>query len=82
MLQAVDLERHDLKGLEQTQIFRLESPRFREPKSYGDCTAGQRDRFTRELFRRIELRLDKLFRHDRGPEEQRALLRETTGSAT
>jgi hypothetical protein len=74
MLQAVDLERHDLKGLEQTQIFRLDSPRFREPKAYGDCNSGQRERFTRELFRRIELRLDKLTRHDRGPAEQRVLL--------
>ncbi len=28
LLQAIDLERHDLKGLQHTQIFRLDRPRF------------------------------------------------------
>lgn len=60
MLQQVDFERHDLKGLQNAQIFRLDSPRFQSPKAYGDCTGGQRDRFVQELFRQVESRLDKL----------------------
>ncbi len=60
MLQPVDFERHDLKGLQRAQIFRLDGPRFRSPKSYGECTGLQRDRFAQELFRQVESRLDKL----------------------
>ena len=60
MLQSVDFERHDLKGLQRAQIFRLDGPRFRAPKSYGECTGPQRDHFAQELFRQVEARLDKL----------------------
>jgi hypothetical protein len=60
MLQPVDLERHDLKGLEERQIFRLEGDRFKVPKSYGDCTGVQRDRFVQSLFRQVEHKLDLL----------------------
>jgi hypothetical protein len=60
MLQPVDFERHDLKGLKRTQIFRLDSPRFQSPKAYGDCTGRQRNRFVQELFRQVEARLDKI----------------------
>jgi hypothetical protein len=60
MLQPVDFERHDLKGLEDAQLFRLDSPRFQSPKSYGECTGFQRDRFAQELFRQVEMRLDRL----------------------
>lgn len=60
MLQPVDFERHDLKGLQHTKIFRLDSQRFQSPKAYGECTGQQRDRFAQELFREVELKLDKL----------------------
>jgi hypothetical protein len=60
LLQPVDLERHDLKGLQQTQIFRLERPRFASPKAYGECSGSHRDQFALELFRQVETRLDKL----------------------
>ena len=60
MLQQVDFERHDLKGLRRSQIFRLHSQRFQTPKAYGDCIGSQRDRFAQSLFREVELRLDKL----------------------
>jgi hypothetical protein len=62
MLQHVDFERHDLKGLRRKQIFRLDSPRFRNPKSYGECIGNQRDRFVQSLFKKVELKLDSLFR--------------------
>jgi hypothetical protein len=60
MLQAVDLERHDLKGLQHSQIFRLDRPKFRAPKSYGECTGMQRDQFAQDLFRQVEARMDAL----------------------
>ena len=60
LLQPIDLERHDLKGLQRTQIFRLERPRFASSKSYGECTGTQRDQFALELFRQVETRLDKV----------------------
>jgi len=60
MLQPVDLEHHDLKGLQETQIFRLESPRFKNPKAFGECTSSLRDRFAQVLFGQVETRLGKL----------------------
>ena len=36
MLWSVDFDRFDLKGLQHAQIFRLNKPRFQEPKAYGD----------------------------------------------
>lgn len=61
MLQPVDFDRMDLKGLQHDQIFRLEDNRFRSPKPYDDCAGKQCDRFAQKLFRQVELRLDKLF---------------------
>ena len=60
LLQPVDLDRHDLKGLQRTQMFRLERSRFTSPKAYGECTGSQRDQFALELFRQVEARLDKV----------------------
>jgi hypothetical protein len=59
MLQPIDLERHDLKGLQQTQIFRLDRLRFASAKAYGECSGSQRDQFASDLFRQVEARLDK-----------------------
>lgn len=60
MLQPVDLENHDLKGLRKTQIFRLDPPRSSQPKAYGECVGPNRDRFAHALFLQIEKRLDRL----------------------
>jgi len=60
LLQPIDLDRHDLKGLQRTQIFRLDRPRFASPKAYGECSGTQRDQFALELFRQVEARLDKM----------------------
>ena len=62
LLQPIDLDRHDLKGLQRTQIFRLDRPRFVSPKAYGECSGTQRDQFALELFRQVEARLDKVVR--------------------
>lgn len=57
MLQPIDFSRHDLKGLEKNQIFRLNLDVFKEPRAYGECKKQRRDTFVLELFRAIE---DKL----------------------
>ena len=57
MLQPVDFSRHDLKGLEKKQIFRLDYMGFKEPRAYAECKKSRRDTFVLELFRAIE---DKL----------------------
>ena len=63
LLQPVDWERFDLKGLKERQIFRLDRPRFAHPKAYGECyNSVQRDQFALELFRQAELKLDRLYR--------------------
>jgi hypothetical protein len=54
MLQAVDISRHDLKGLEKQQIFRLDYPGFKEPRAYGECKPQRRETFVLELFKSIE----------------------------
>lgn len=57
MLHSIDFTRHDLKGLEKQQIFRLDHKGFDEPRAYVDCKKQRRDTFVLELFKSIE---DKL----------------------
>jgi len=57
MLQPVDFQRHDLKGLEKKQIFRLDYHGFKEPRAYGECKGQRKETFVLELFKAIE---DKL----------------------
>ena len=35
LLQPIDFDRHDLKGIEENQIFRLDASEFKHPKAYG-----------------------------------------------
>ncbi len=60
MLQQVDFERHNLKGLKKRQIFQLEGERFKFPKTFLDCTGNQRDRFVHSLFLKVEKKLDNI----------------------
>lgn len=56
MLRPVSFARHDLKGLEDHQIYRLD-----RRKAYSECTGSrERERFIEELFLQIENRLDRL----------------------
>jgi TIR domain len=57
MLVEVDLERHNLRGLESKQIFRLSGERFSKPRDYSSCKSKARSDFILALFRAIE---DKL----------------------
>ena len=61
MLQPVDFEYHDLKGLHEAQIFMLDTPNLQAPKAYGQCSNKQRYQFVMDLFRQLEKRLEKLF---------------------
>lgn len=57
MLKAIDLQRHDVKGLEHHQFFHLDNA-----KPFADClTDTSRCRFVERLFVQIEQRLDRLF---------------------
>ncbi|MCK4801366.1 MAG: toll/interleukin-1 receptor domain-containing protein [Anaerolineales bacterium] len=60
LLWPVDFNRHDLRGLEEKQIFRLHKKGFQRPKSYGECTTKQRVEFILALFQQVEKRLDKI----------------------
>ncbi len=60
LLWPVDFDRHDLKGLQERQIFRFNKSGFLRPKSYGQCTTKQRVEFMLSLFQQAEKRLDKL----------------------
>lgn len=56
MLRTVSFERHDLKGLAEYQIYRLD-----RRKSYSECNGDRdRSRFVEELFGEIENRLDRI----------------------
>jgi hypothetical protein len=58
LLQRVDFSRHDLKGLDRKQIFRLDYDGFKEPRAYGECKKQRRFDFAYELFKAIEDKLD------------------------
>ena len=60
MLQPVDLDRHNLKGIQEHQIYRLDLDDFKHPRAYGECRRNRRDDFVRYLFNNVELRLDKI----------------------
>lgn len=57
MLWPVDLERHELRGLELLQIFGYQGPKSREPRAYGDCKPRAREAFALAAFRAIETAL-------------------------
>lgn len=59
MLAKVDLERHDLKGLEARQIFRLNRDKFKSPRAYSELKKKRREDFIFELFQAIESKLDE-----------------------
>lgn len=61
MLSKVDFQLHDLKGLEELQIFRYMGRRYTEPRAYGECKSGNpRKEFVYSLFQAIEKKLSLL----------------------
>ena len=57
MLQSVNFDLHDLKGLDKLQIFRYKGKRFTEPRSYSECKSSARIDFINALFEQIESKL-------------------------
>ncbi len=60
MLRKVNLKLHDLKGIGDTQLFRLKAGP-NNYRSYAQCGSSQRSDFVYELHEQVEARLDKLF---------------------
>lgn len=54
MLAPVDFERHDLKGLDEQQIYRLNSSDFKSPRAFNELKGNRKEQFARELFAQID----------------------------
>lgn len=59
MLSKVDFERHDLKGLDEYQIYRLDSDKFKEPRAYSDLKAKRREDYAWAVFQLLHDKLGK-----------------------
>ena len=54
MISPVDFDRHDLRGLEKKQIFRLGSSDFSQPRAFTELRSSNRkEEFARILFAKI-----------------------------
>ncbi len=62
LLQPVDMENQDLKGLEEHQIFRLEKG-VQAPRAFGELRDPKRDVFAQALFVKMQTRLKLIFRN-------------------
>lgn len=49
-LAPIDFKRHDLKGLQAMQIFRLDSPKFNTPRAFTELKPKRRDEFVMRLY--------------------------------
>ena len=63
MLRKVNLKRHDLKGLSDSQIYRFKAG-SNNYRSYAQCGSEQRDDFIYDLHDKIEQRLEKALAGD------------------
>ncbi|MEO1052928.1 MAG: toll/interleukin-1 receptor domain-containing protein [Bacteroidota bacterium] len=59
MLSNINLKRHNLKGLDSSQIFRFRTSQG-NLKDFSNCNTRQRNEFCEILFEKIESRLDSL----------------------
>ena len=64
MLRKVNLKLHNLKGLGETQQFRLKAGP-NNYRSYAQCGSSQKSDFVYALHEQVEARLDKLFTRTR-----------------
>jgi TIR domain len=60
LLSEINLDLHDLGGLEKSQIYSYPTKSGR--KSFNRCNGSQRDAFVERLHALIEKRLDRMFR--------------------
>lgn len=54
MLAPVDFERHDLKGLQDKQIYRLHSADFNAPRAFTDVKGKRKAEFAHGVFAQID----------------------------
>lgn len=54
MLAPVDFDRHDLKGLDKKQIFRLSSDGLAEPRAFNELKTRRKEEFVRSFFACID----------------------------
>jgi tetratricopeptide (TPR) repeat protein len=59
-LHRIDFANHDLKGLEDTQLFRYRSEGADKPRAFADYSSKLQSDFALNLFTEIKGRLDKL----------------------
>ena len=62
MLQRVDFNHHDLRGLGKFQIFRYQKSTFKQSKTFAECKGLHRTAFAQALFREVQERLDQINR--------------------
>ena len=54
MLAPVDFDRHDLKGLQAKQIYRLDSAGFKVPRAFSELKPKRKTDFAQGLFAQID----------------------------
>ncbi|MGI1944769.1 toll/interleukin-1 receptor domain-containing protein [Shewanella glacialipiscicola] len=54
MLAPVDFERHDLKGLQDKQIYRLQSADFNAPRAFTDVKGKRKAEFAHGVFAQLD----------------------------
>lgn len=54
MLAPVDFDRHDLKGLQDKQIYRLHSADFNAPRAFTDLKTKRKAEFAHGVFAQID----------------------------
>lgn len=59
-LAPIDFKRHDLKGLQAKQIFRLDAPKFDKPRAFTELKPKRRDEFIMRLYEQMH---DQLVAH-------------------
>ncbi|MGL4939256.1 TIR domain-containing protein, partial [Shewanella sp.] len=64
MLAPVDFNRHDLKGLQDKQIFMLHSSDFKAPRAFNKLKPNRRADFSYALFAQIDDWLVANFKND------------------
>ena len=58
MLSKVDFDKHDLKGLQEYQVYRYEDKKLSAPRAYSELKKKRREQFVWEVFQLIHEKLD------------------------
>ncbi len=58
LIKKINFQRHNLKGLEEAQIFGFTDMKINQLRSYSQCNSHQKEKFVNEFFVRVENKLD------------------------